>query len=165
MAESLITPEALALIDQPDPQPARGVVTAREVARFCHAVGDLNPIYFDDDAARAAGYERATAPPTFLQFAVTRSVPQDQVREDGLIRDSRQRIPLRVKRTMFGGDRWDHFAAVYHGDEVVAETRLASLDEKEVREGRFVLMKREISYRRAADGALLARNTQLTVVR
>jgi acyl dehydratase len=165
VAGSLITPEAEALVGKPDPEPRRGTVLAREVARFCHAVGDLNPIYFDEAAARAAGYRRAIAPPTFLQFAVIDSVPIDQVRNDGLVRDSRQRIPLKVGRTMFGGDLWEHFEPACHGDEVVAETRLISLQEKQGREGPFVLLERETTYRRAEDGVILARNVQRTVVR
>jgi len=162
---SLITPEALALVGQSEGEPARGVVLGREVARFCHAAGDDNPIYFDDEAARAAGYERATAPPTFLQYAIIGSVPLDMIRNDGLVRDTRQRIPLKVSRTMFGGDTWEHFAPVYHGDEVTARTRLVSIEEKQGRESPFVVMKRETTYHRVSDGALVAVNTQQAIVR
>jgi acyl dehydratase len=165
MAESLITREAQGLIGKSDGQKVRGRVLAREVARFCHAVGDHNPIYFDDAYAQAAGYRRAIAPPTFLQFALLQSVPVESIRNDGLVRDSRQRIPLKVTRTMFGGDRWEHTEPACHDDEVEAETRLLSLEEKEGREAPFVLIQRETVYRRVADGAVLARNVQQTIVR
>jgi acyl dehydratase len=35
------------------------------IRRFAEAVGDLNPLYFDHEYARAAGYATVTAPPSF----------------------------------------------------------------------------------------------------
>ena len=43
-----------------------GEITARMFQRYAIAVGDLNPIYFDDVAAKAAGYPGIVAPPNFL---------------------------------------------------------------------------------------------------
>jgi acyl dehydratase len=163
--EPLVSDEARALVGTLEAEPVRGTVIGREVMRFCHAAGDDNPIYFDDEAARDAGYERAIAPPTFLQFALLASVPLDRLREDGLVRGGRQRISLKVARTMFGGDSWEYFAPAYHGDEVEAETRLTSIEEKQGKESRFVVMRRATTYRRVAGGEVLAVNTQTAIVR
>jgi acyl dehydratase len=35
------------------------------VRRFAEAIGDLNPMYFDPDYARASGFKGLLAPPTF----------------------------------------------------------------------------------------------------
>lgn len=35
------------------------------IRRFAEALGETNPIYFDDSAARAAGYRAVVAPPVF----------------------------------------------------------------------------------------------------
>ena len=35
------------------------------IRRFAEALGDPNPIYVDEEAARAAGYPALVAPPTF----------------------------------------------------------------------------------------------------
>ncbi|MDB5076019.1 MAG: hypothetical protein JWO42_2198 [Chloroflexi bacterium] len=35
------------------------------VKRFALAIGDLNPIYFDDEVAHASRFGRLIAPPTF----------------------------------------------------------------------------------------------------
>jgi acyl dehydratase len=40
-------------------------VEAREISAFARAIGDLNPIYFDESAAIAKGYRSIPAPPTF----------------------------------------------------------------------------------------------------
>ncbi len=36
-----------------------------KIREFCKAIGETNPIYFDSEAARAAGYADTPAPPTF----------------------------------------------------------------------------------------------------
>jgi len=43
-------------------------VTAELVNQFCKAVGDENPLYLSDDAARAAGYPSAVAPPSLANI-------------------------------------------------------------------------------------------------
>jgi len=40
-------------------------VTPEEIAAFADAIGDPSPVYRDEEAARAAGYEAQIAPPTF----------------------------------------------------------------------------------------------------
>ena len=40
-------------------------VTADDIRNFAEAIGDLNPLYLDAEAARAAGYPNVIAPPTF----------------------------------------------------------------------------------------------------
>ena len=35
------------------------------IRRFAEALGETNPIYFEEAAARAAGYRSIVAPPTF----------------------------------------------------------------------------------------------------
>jgi len=40
-------------------------VTAEDIRKFAEAIGDLNPLYLDAEAARVAGYPDVIAPPTF----------------------------------------------------------------------------------------------------
>ena len=40
-------------------------VTADDIRDFAEAVGDLNPLYLDAEAARQEGYPTVIAPPTF----------------------------------------------------------------------------------------------------
>ncbi len=72
--------------------------------------------------------------------------PLDELREDGLYRGRRQAIPLRVSRTMFGGQEWDFVAPILVGDTITAETRLKGLEEKSGSSGPFVLTTQETTY-------------------
>ena len=40
-------------------------VSAAEIREFAEVIEDLNPLYLDADAARAAGYPNILAPPMF----------------------------------------------------------------------------------------------------
>jgi hypothetical protein len=47
------------------------VVERGKIKEFCIAIGETNPIYFDLEAAKKAGYDDIPAPPTFqtsIQF-------------------------------------------------------------------------------------------------
>jgi acyl dehydratase len=41
-------------------------VDAAEISAFARAIGEINPMYFDESAALAKGYRSIPAPPTFV---------------------------------------------------------------------------------------------------
>ena len=85
-----------------------GVVTRREAQRYARAVGDLDPIYFDEEAARDAGYDGLVAPPTFVGHAVVEGGDARRPpRGRPLDRPRPQASASRVSRTMFGGEEWE----------------------------------------------------------
>jgi acyl dehydratase len=47
-------------------EPESGIITPQAVREFADALGDPNPIYRDEAAARAAGYPAIPVPPTFV---------------------------------------------------------------------------------------------------
>src|SRR5258707_13064424 len=51
------------------------VAEAGKVKLFCKAIGEEDPIYADEAAAKAAGYKGVPVPPTFLQ-ALTNDEPE-----------------------------------------------------------------------------------------
>jgi acyl dehydratase len=162
--ESLIPPEAWQMVGEALGEATTGTIYAKETQRFAHAVGDHNPIYFDEEAARAAGYEGLVCPPTYLGYATVGSEPLSQLRADGLWKGGRQAIPLKVKRTMFGGEEWDFLLPVLVGDIVFAVSRVKSLEEKSGSSGRFVLITRETTYTNQR-GETVARARQLGIAR
>jgi acyl dehydratase len=137
-------------------------ISAKESQRYAHAVDDLNPIYFDEAAARAAGYRTLVAPPTFVSHAVVQGRPLAELRVDGLFRTVS--VKLNVKRIMFGGEEWDFLEPVCVGDTITAETRLADLDQKDGSKGPFVRMVRETTYTNQ-DGETVARTRQIGIAR
>ena len=86
MSDALVPPEARALVGTVTTEPVTAKITAKEAQRYAQAVGDLNPLYFDEEAARAAGYRTLVAPPTFLDHVVVPAAASD-LRVDGLFRN------------------------------------------------------------------------------
>jgi acyl dehydratase len=162
-AASLIPAETLALVGQPLGEPVTVTIDRREAQRYAHAVGDENPLYFDEQAARAAGHRTLLAPPTFVSHAPVPPRSVDALRVDGLYRTG-DRVRLNVDRMMFGGEEWDFLQPVCVGDEITAETRLAALDQKEGRNGPFVRVVRETTYTNG-EGAVVARARQIGIAR
>jgi uncharacterized OB-fold protein/acyl dehydratase len=81
--------EALAaLVGQPTgpPQVAHSAVNQAMIHHWVEAMGDENPVYLSDDAAREVGLEEAIAPPTMLQAwtmpGLRATLLRDQGRED-----------------------------------------------------------------------------------
>jgi len=143
---SLIPPETRALVGERLEEPVSVEIRAEAAEHFAYAADDRNPIYFDDAAARAAGYARRVVPPGFLVWAFEPPRPLEALRADGLPRASGTPVRLHAKRVLYGGEEWDYHAPVYPGDIVTAETRLASLEEKSGGSGPFVLTTVETTY-------------------
>ncbi|MDZ7726912.1 MAG: MaoC family dehydratase N-terminal domain-containing protein [Dehalococcoidia bacterium] len=144
--------------------PLTATISAKEAQRFALAAEDHNPLYFDEDAARAAGYRTTLVPPIFLAWSLTPPRPLDQVREDGLYRSGGRRVSLNVKRVMFGGEEWELLEPVYAGDTITSETRLKSLEEKDGSSGPFVLQVTETTYTNQ-DGTVVARAEGRSIAR
>jgi len=144
--ESLIPDEARTIVGQLLSAPLTGTISAKEAQRFALASDDLNPLYFDEEAARAAGYRTTLVPPIFLAWALATARPLSETRQDGLYRGGGKRVSLNVKRVMFGGEEWEFLEPVFAGDTITAETRLKSLEEKEGSSGPFVLQMTETTY-------------------
>ena len=68
MPSSLIPPDSLKRIGEVLSGPFTVRIELREAQRYAYAVGDLNPIYFDETAAIAAGYTTLTVPPLSVSY-------------------------------------------------------------------------------------------------
>lgn len=159
----LIPDETAARVGEVAAGPVQATITAVGAQRYAQAVGDLNPIYFDEAAARAAGHPALVAPPTYVQHAVVQGRSLDDVGVDGLfIGDAPLR--LEVARVMFGGEEWDFPATAYVGDTITAETRLVAIDQKDGSKGPFVRITRETTYTNGA-GTVVARSRQIGIAR
>src|SRR3972149_11907709 len=82
--ESLITPEARALIGRENEPVTGHPVTEHEIRRFCCAVDDLNPLYLDPNYAAKTKYGGIIAPPMFLSIPFARYWSLEELAEDGL---------------------------------------------------------------------------------
>ena len=145
-------------------EPVTGTITSRDAQRFALAAGDRNPLYFDEAAARAAGYRTTLVPPVLLAWSLNPPRPLDDLRADGLYRGEGKRVTLNVKRVMFGGEEWEFLEPVFAGDTITSETRLKSLEEKSGGSGPFVLQMTETTYTNQ-DGAVVARAVGRSIAR
>jgi acyl dehydratase len=146
--------------------PVTATVTAQGAQRYAQAVGDLNPVYFDLDAARAAGYAGLVCPPTYVAYALVQGRPLEDVGVDGLFVGERP-LRLDVGRVMFGGEEWDFVTPVLAGDVITAETTLSAIDQKDGTKGPFVRITRETVYRRQdpTGTTVVARTRQIGIAR
>jgi acyl dehydratase len=144
--QPLVPPETRAMVGEPLGDPVTAVVSRREAQRYARAVGDLAPIYFDEEAARAAGYDGLVAPPTFVGHAVVEGGVLADLREDGLWMDRGRKVRLGVSRSMFGGEEWEFRHPVLVGDTITAQRRLGAVEEKAGSSGPFVLLHYETTF-------------------
>lgn len=159
----ILTDEIRAQIGQLTQPPVTAVITARDSQRYAMAVDDLNPVFFDEAAAQAAGYRTLVAPPTFVGHVVAATRPLADLREDGLFRGG-SRLRLGLPRVMAGGDAWEYLEPAYIGDEITAESRLAEITEREGSKGPFVTSVVETTFTNG-EGTVVARLRQTAIAR
>lgn len=164
MPDALVPSEAKEMIGT-TLQTRSGVVYQKEAQRFASAVNDLNPIYFDEDAAKAAGYRTTPAPPLFLTQALQGVTRLDELVPDGVPGGGGGRqVPLNVHRKMAGGEEYDFVEPLYPGDTITAESKLSNVEEKTGRSGAFVVVTRETTYTNQ-DGVTVARSRMSMIAR
>lgn len=74
------------------------------IRRFARALGETNPIYFEEEAAREAGYRSLVAPPTFAVTLGRNPIPGLTLPRAGIIHGEQE---FRYGRVMQAGDQID----------------------------------------------------------
>jgi acyl dehydratase len=108
-------------------------VTEEKVKEFAIAVGDNNPLFYDDDAAREQGFPGSIAPPTFTVTQIF-AVPRDE-------RESRLGANLEYSRVLHGEQEFSYKRLPLAGEVLKGTMRIAKDFEKEGKRGgsmRFV---------------------------
>jgi acyl dehydratase len=82
--------------------PVENWVERGAVKRFAQAIGDVNAIYYDDNAARRSGHGRLIAPPTFPVTFDYGAVPGLNLPVEGLIHGAQT---FRYQRPLYVGDQ------------------------------------------------------------
>ena len=129
--ESAITPEMRAAIGV-ESEPRTSEVEKGAIIKFAEAIGDTNPIYNDEAAARESRYGGLIAPPTFL-----RSMNPGPLKVDA-------RSPYSAN--LDGGSEWEYFEPVRPGDRITVTTKIADLYERAGRLGNMMFLVRETNY-------------------
>lgn len=74
------------------------------IAKFARAVGDLNPVYFDDAHARSLGHPGIIAPPTFVSLFMSGHFPEVIVQDLPLPNGLHAEDVVRAHRPIRPGD-------------------------------------------------------------
>jgi acyl dehydratase len=93
-------------------------VGREKIREFAIAIGDLNPPYHDEDAARALGHRDLIAPPTF-PFVVSLRASAVAMFDPGL--------GLDYTRVVHGEQRFSYARPVTAGDRLVVVTTIENI--------------------------------------
>ena len=112
------------------------------IKRFADAVGDPNPLYWDEEYARNSAYGAIIAPPGFFGW------------------------PARPmgKSFMFFGQESEFFGSVRGGDTLAASTVIKNITERKGQTGQLAFVIRETTYLNQ-NGALVAKARQTVIHR
>ena len=95
----------------PDSKPV--LVTQEHIASFANAIGDPNPIYFDEVSAQKLGHKTVCAPPTF-PISVSMKAMEDSFHDP--------RLNMDYSRIVHSDQRFEYVRPIQLGDELVVRT-------------------------------------------
>jgi acyl dehydratase len=113
------------------------------IRRFSESIGDANPLYHDEEFARATRWGGVIAPPTFLCLLLP-PLPVPEV-EFGTVR-------------LNGGSGFELFRSVRPGDVIIGQAEFADVQGKEGSRGGMLISHRRTRYTDEA-GRLVAIGT------
>lgn len=131
-------------------------VTTTSVRMFARGVGYTDPVYYDREAARAAGYRDLPAPPTYLGTPVF--IPgQSSDTFSGPI-DGTPTVDHGLSGLLDGGTETEYFDTVCAGDTLEVEATLADLKVAASKAlGKMLIVQMETTYTNVDTGKLAAR--------
>jgi hydroxyacyl-ACP dehydratase HTD2-like protein with hotdog domain len=126
-------------------------VEAGAVRKFAAAIGDPNPLYHDEQYARAAGYAGIVAPPTFPACFRPRADPP-------------WIAVLDRRRIVAGETAFDYEAPLVVGLRVTCRAHFKGIEDKQGKKGAMQLLLQETEARDEA-GRLLVTIRRSTIYR
>lgn len=129
--ESVISDEMRAHIDVKS-DPITYDVEKGAVIKFARAIGDDNPLFQDDMAARSGPYGGLIAPPTFL-----RSLAPG---------DAKSEFPRPFPNNLDGGSEYEFFEPVRVGDRITVTRAIVEFIERQGRLGTMLFTVSETRY-------------------
>lgn len=117
-------------------------VTATEVEKgrlrfFAKAIGETDPVYFDEEVARAAGYRALPVPPTFLMCLESEGRNPQAIVEEVMGFD--------LGRILHAEQEFIYYRMAFAGDVLTFDTRIADVYEKKGGALQFVVQETRVS--------------------
>lgn len=111
--------------------PSATRIDGGHVKLFCKAIGETDPVYWDHELAKAAGYRACPIPPTFLK-----AVEADNVTSAELMK--LLKVPL--KGVLHAEQSFTHHAPVFVGDTVEISRRVTDIYDKKEGASTFIVV-------------------------
>jgi acyl dehydratase len=89
---------------------------------FAKATGETDPVYFDEDAAQAAGHPAIPMPPTYL-FSLALSAPAKR----GDVFDAENGIGVDLRKVLHGEQSFIYHRPIHAGDRLTLTTTTSDI--------------------------------------
>lgn len=129
------------------------------IRRYAEAVGNDNPLYFDEEYASESRYGTIIAPPGFFGWSM-QSVPSSE----GIIGLMTAMINAGYYRILDGGMSYEFFLPVREGDIMIASPKVKDVTAKEGKSGTMMVCDFETTYLNQ-NGDLVAKAYQTLIGR
>lgn len=113
-------------------------VDKSKIREFVQALGDNNPIYRDDEAARAVALPGIVAPPTFPTVF--------KMWGEGGSSPHIKAMGGNVLGLLHGGEEYEYYGLIRPGDVITGQTKVVSIEEKESRGGHLDIVVLQTDY-------------------
>jgi len=120
---------------------------------FAKAIGETNPVYIDEMAAKQAGYKALPAPPTFM-FSIDLDGP--------VFLPIVPVLGIDIGRVLHGTQDFQYFGQIYAGDTITQTAKIVDIFDK--KNGALEFIVQENSYTNQ-HGELMGKSQQTLVYR
>ncbi len=160
-ADALLTDDVRAWIGRSSdtrqfPEP----ISASDVRRYLDATGDRNPLWRDDEYARAAGYRARLVPPLFVA-ALTRRIPVTDSPEDRVFWQHQVPVLTGYTNTRNAGTELEFLAPIYVGDLISVQTHITDITVRRGRTGTGIFVTRILEFRNQHGQPVIRRHQSL----
>ena len=116
----------------------KATAEAGQLRFFAKSIGETDPIYVDESAARDAGHPGLSLPPTFL-FSLEFQIPSHAWRDE---------LGIVTSRILHGEESFSYHRMAYAGDTLQFETRIAHIYDKKNGALSFVVRESRVTNQR-----------------
>ena len=140
-------------------------VEKEAIRRFADAIGDQNPLYYDEEYARNSSYGSIVAPPGFFGW------PNKWEREGPFFSRTTVKLGAALAKAGYSmvaaidaGIEYEFFCPVRAGDTLVASSRILDISERQGKTGKTVFTIIETNYTNQS-GDLVAKSRWASIQR
>jgi acyl dehydratase len=159
-----ITAELRQWIGRETPPRSLEIISASDVRRYIDATGDANPLWLEDDFARAAGYRGCILPPTLVGW-VPFSFKEGTERATTDPTDLRRQLPLPPEYTNVrnAGSETEWLEPVYLGERLSTRSKITDIVARQGKAGLGIYITQEEQLCNA-DGRVVLRRVHTLAV-